>query len=954
MSSITKTVDVKFSILFFVFLFCLISGCNSAQSDVEWPRTTNQTKPWSRWWWMGSIVNEHDLTTEMEKYAKAGLGGLEITPIYGVKGYEDRFIDYLTPEWMEMLVYTLEEADRLDMGIDMATGNGWPFGGNWVGADDACKNVVYKTYDLKSGEKLDETVTYMQQPMVRAIGRRVNISELKEPISSNDDLQALALEQIRFEKLLPLQVLMAYSDSGQVLDLTDKVDEEGNLDWTAPEGKWTLYALFQGWHGKMVERAGPGGEGNVIDHFSSDVLKHYLSEFDNAYSGFNVRSLRAYFNDSYEVDDASGESNWTPKFFDEFEKRRGYDLCEYLPSLFGKDTAEKNIRVLCDYRETISDLLLEKFTIPWGQWAKSKGATTRNQAHGSPGSLLDLYAASGIPETEGSNIMGFKIASSAAHVTGKTLASSESATWLDEHFCASLGDVKKAVDRFFLGGVNHICYHGTTFSPPDEAWPGWMFYASVHFGPTNSFWNDFRKLNLYVTRCQSFLQSGKPDNDILLYFPIYDQWSQPGRSMLQHFRAEVPGAAGRVGEELLGKGYSFDLISDRLLQNVEFTNNSLRTGDVAYKTIVLPPCQLIPLDTFKRIVDLAQKGATIIVHGKLPTDVPGLGNLDKRKITLQQAIDQIKFTQLEGSDVQKAEVGKGMFLLGKELSQLLSYASVKREALVENNLQFERRRDGQNYIYFIVNTGDKAVDGWIPLMADAQSAAIFNPDSGEKGIGVYRKSDNGGEVYLQLEPGQSCILKTFGTKVDRPLYRYVKAQGQHQEISGTWTVSFVDGGPELPSTIQVQELGSWTNYSGDTVKKFSGTAKYTISFNKPDGYTKAWLLDLGQVCESAVVFLNGKELGTLISEPFRILITDEMVKNENVLEIKVSNLMANRIADLDRRNVGWRKFYNTNFPARLRENRGSDGLFNASKWTPKDSGLLGPVTITPMDFMSFE
>jgi hypothetical protein len=785
--------------------------------------------------------------------------------------------------------------------------------------------------------------------MVRAIGRRVDISELVEPISANENLQALALEQVRFEKELPLQVLMAYSDQGQILNLTDKVKEDGTLDWVAPDGNWTLYAVFQGWHGKMVERAGPGGEGNVIDHFSEDAIKNYLIEFDEAYASRDVSSLRAYFNDSYEVDDASGESNWTDDFFDEFQNRRGYDLRNHLPALFGKDSTDKNTRVLCDYRETISDLLLEKFTTPWNQWARSKGATTRNQAHGSPANLLDLYAASGIPETEGSDILGFKIASSAAHVTGKPLASSESATWLDEHFCSSLGDVKTALDRFFLGGINHICYHGTTFSPPWEQWPGWMFYASVHFGPTNSFWNDFPALNAYVTHCQSFLQSGRPDNDVLLYFPIYDQWSQPGRSMLQHFGARVVGATQSVGQAMFDSGYTFDFLSDRQLTDVEFVSGRLQTGGNFYKTIVLPQCQLIPVTTLHKLVELARQGVTIVVHDSLSSDVPGWGNLDERRNTLQQDLAQINFIKANDSDVQIAQLGNGKFLLGSDLTQLLTYAQVERESMVEHGLQFVRRKNAQSYFYFVINTGSENIDGWIALRKSAKSVAIFEPMFGQTGLAAIRPNSNGTEVYLQLALGQSCILKIFDTVIDGPSYQYMKTTGQPQEIKGTWTVSFVEGGPELPPDVGIQQLGSWTNFDGEAVKNFSGTAKYTISFDKPEGQADGWILDLGRVCESAKVSLNGKELGTLISPPFRITILNDKIMGENILEVKVSNLMANRIADLDRRGVNWKKFYNVNFPARRAENRGPDGLFNASKWPPKDSGLIGPVTLIPVN-----
>ena len=64
--------------------------------------------------------------------------------------------------------------------------------------------------------------------------------------------------------------------------------------------------------------------------------------------------------------------------------------------------------------------------------------------------------------------------------------------------------------------------------------------------------------------------------------------------------------------------------------------------------------------------------------------------------------------------------------------------------------------------------------------------------------------------------------------------------------------------------------------------------------------------------------------------------------------MSVTNLSANRIRDLDVRGAPWKKFYNVNFPARYPENRGADGLFSAARWEPLESGLLGPVTLTPV------
>jgi hypothetical protein len=951
-NSMARVWSLVFALAAALPLFVTKAGGQDSTTLLNWPPVTKQTKPWTRWWWHGSAVNERDLTAEMEKYQKAGLGGLEITPIYGVKGAEDSFIDFLSPAWMEMLEHTLKEAERLGMSVDMATGTGWPFGGPWVGPEYACKNFVYQIHTLKAGQRLEAPIIHEQKPFVRAVGRRVNVDELKNLVSANPNMQELALDQVRFELRLPLVALMAYSDRGETLDLIEKVGEDGKLDWVAPAGAWTLYAIFQGWHGKMVERAAPGGEGNVIDHFSATALKNYLSRFNQAFAGSDTKALRAFFNDSYEVDDADGESNWTPNFFAEFERRRGYDLRNTLPALLGKDSPEKNARVLCDFRETISDLLLDEFTLPWRRWAASKGKIVRNQAHGAPANILDLYAASDIPETEGQEILRMKFASSAAHVSGLPLTSAEAATWLNEHTLATLGDVKQAVDKFFLGGVNHIVYHGTPFSPESEPWPGWLFYAAVHFGPTNSFWNDFEALNRYVARCQSFLQAGKPDNDVLLYYPIHDNWSQAPptqRGMLPHYGGGIESALGQAdGQTLQDAGYSYDLISDRQLQSVWVGRGGLKTGGVSYKAVILPETRFIPHETFSLLVALARAGATVVVRNSLPSDAPGWGDFERRRASLKALIARLRFDKAEGSDAQVAKIGRGRFLLGNDLKELLTLAGIKPEPMVGQGLRFIRRKDGNSRYYFIANQGDRAVDGWVALGGAAKSVAVFDPMREEKGIAATRRSDAGEtEVYLQLAPGESCVLKTFDAPVKAPSFAYFKTAGEAQPLNGNWSLRFVAGGLEIPTAIETVKLGSWTDLDGEAVKRFSGTAVYTISFALPE--RGDWMLDLGRVAESARVKLNGNELGVLINAPYRIRIPKELLKEQNTLDIAVSNLMTNRVIDLDRRGVIWKVFYNTNMPARRRENAGPDGLFTAARWTPRESGLIGPVALIPVE-----
>ena len=313
---------------------------------------------------MGSALDAATITRELEALRAAGIGGVEITPIYGARGDEKQFIPYLSAAWLQLLEHTLREAHRLGLGVDMATGTGWPFGGPWVSEPDAAHGLLYKAWEVGQGDRLGEPVSLRQLPLVRALGNQVyevretapgeppatttqaqplirpgvrplQIADLVDPVEANPNLQALALEQVRYPKELPLVALMAYG-GGEVLDLTRRVGADRRLDWTAPPGRWTLYGVFLGAHGKLVERAAPGGEGYVIDHFSRDVIRRYLARFDRAFKGRPPTGLRAFFNDSYEVDDATGQADATPSLFEAFNERRGYDLRAHLPALLGQ------------------------------------------------------------------------------------------------------------------------------------------------------------------------------------------------------------------------------------------------------------------------------------------------------------------------------------------------------------------------------------------------------------------------------------------------------------------------------------------------------------------------------------------------------------------------------------------------------------------------------------------
>ncbi|HEX3010099.1 MAG TPA: glycosyl hydrolase, partial [Bacteroidales bacterium] len=766
-----------------------------AQLATDWPELTVESKPGTRWWWMGNAVDEKNLTYNLEQYARTGLGTLEITPIYGVQGNDSNEVPFLSDRWMQLYKYTLKEASSLGLKVDMNTGTGWPFGGPQVNLDDAASKLLITEYTLRKGESL------------------------ATPIETDDPAQKDA-------KLLRL---MAYSESGKCLDLTSKVINK-KLIWKAPEGKWRLIAAFSGHTYQKVKRAAPGGEGLVMGHFSSRAVNDYLARFSSAFKETGAPVPNNFFNDSYEVYGA----DWTPDLFEQFEVRRGYKLENYLPQFLSQTNNDTASRIISDYRETLAELLRENFTLPWTKWAHELGSKTRNQAHGSPGNLIDIYASVDIPECEGFGLSDFNIrglrkdsltrhndsdlsmlkyASSAAHISGKRYTSSETFTWLTEHFRTSFSQCKPDLDLMFVSGVNHVYFHGTTYSPEEAAWPGWKFYASVDMSPTNPLWRDARPFFTYISRVQSFLQMGKPDNDFLVYLPVYDMWyEQKGRLLM----FDIHGMAKRAPQfiDAVNKidkaGYDMDYISDNFIRSCECINGKIVTaGGASYKAIILPGVKMIPVDVFQKLLTLASEGATVIFLDGFPTEVPGFGALEKRRNEFRislQALPKVDFDK-----ALLSPFGKGKIITGKDYTTVLEAAGTIPEYMkAEQHLRSIRRSNPDGYHYFVSALKATDTDEWITLSVPARSVMLFDPLTGKRGKAAIRQREGKTQVRLQLSSGASMILKTFtDTNVSYTPWNYISSEGDPVLLNEDWKLYFVSSIPDIKDTFQLKKIGPW-------------------------------------------------------------------------------------------------------------------------------------------------
>ena len=830
-------------------------GASDSPGDTAWPAVTAECRPWTRWWWLGSAVDEPNLRRELEAIAAAGFGGVEITPIYGAKGAEERFLKFLSPEYVAAVAFTCAEAARLGLGVDMATGTGWPFGGPHVGPDDV---------ELKIAGK------------------------------------------------------------------------DGRFDPQPTRFK--------------VKRSAPGGEGFVVNPFSPAAARRYLEPFTAALAALPKGAIHGQFHDSFEY-----QANWSAEVPETFRQMHGYDLDARRPALEGEGDPDTVARVKADYRATLAKLHADYLKV-WVDWCHSMGCEAREQAHGAPANLIDLYALADVPETEvfgaspfpipgyrrderqiGKNLpqpLVTRLASSAAHLARRPRASSETFTWMREHFCEAPSQMKPEIDQLFLAGINHVFYHGTAYSPADAAWPGWLFYASTQANPRNPLWRELGAVNAYVARAQSLLQAGEPDNDLLVYWPIHDLDHAPKgwqRAFSMHGHDWLTEAdTGRLAEALLDAGLSFDFCSDALL-----------TEAPRYRAVVVPPCRLMPHETLATLVDHAEAGGTVIFVGDLPDDVPGLGRLEERRAAFAATLARLRWPDQDRGPRQ-ATIGTGRVVVVADAAGVALHAGARIEPVATRGLGCLRRKTAEGHLYFLANLGAEAFDGWAPLGTSLASAVLMDARTCQSGIAATRGAADAPEVRLQLAPGESIFIRTFAARrADGESWRYAQPHGEAVPLVGRWTVTPLAGGPELPPAFETDRLGTWTEQGGEW-ERFAGTARYELAFELPASAADDWLLDLGDVREVARVSVNGRELDTLWSVPFQTRIGAAVRPGRNTLALELTNLAANRIRDLERRGVSWKNFHEINFVNVHYK------PFDAADWPLQPSGLLGPVRLVPL------
>ncbi len=778
------------------------------------------------------------------------------------------------------------------------------------------------------------------------------------------------------------------------------------------------------YNARAVKRAAPGGEGQMLNPYSVRAATNYVHWFEEKLKDHDGPLPRAIYHDSYEY-----ANNWSDDLFEYFEKRRGYKLEGELNALAGNGNEDRIRRVKADYRKTVAEMHLD-FTKTWTDWGRKHGMISRNEAHGSPGNLLDVYAAADVPETEffagDKNPLIAKFASSAAHISGRKLVASESGTWVKEHFHETLGDIKTLFDGFFVSGVNHVFYHGTVYSPQDVPWPGWLFYASTQMNPQNSIWRDAKYLNEYIARCQSVLQAGEPDNDILLYWPIDDLWHRKDGLQIDMSVHNIAWfkdqPVGELAEFLWKNGYQFDYISDAQLQAVKTVRGNQWSKRIVapggkYRAIIVPRCEFMTPETMEKLLEIAGQRIPVLFDGPVPSDVPGLGNLDERRRTLAMLKEGIEFPAAKTvlpppRPVDSPEISPGPLLEPRKPKPVLvvDMTECRRETLRYYHIQAEnvvaqtgvkliRRELDGDVFYFITNTNDqmehsddvRTVEGWFSLkqlragqpvvnvfytdgydrwfFSDDDLPILMDPMTGQIGLAKTRKDRKYGtmEVYLQMKPNQSMILRVCrDIRTDNSPTRTSERFGRLREIPDWIYCAKIDAEPLEPTL-------AWH------VEFLEGGPEFPAARNISE--LKSWTEWSDPLCDK---FAGTAKYSTTFELP--------RVQGDETYQLDLGDLSQSARIQFNGRNLGclFVKPYIVTLPPELLKTTGNAleievtnlsanrirdldrnkvdwkifhdinivninyKKFDAANWPPHPSGLMGPVRFIAVQPLEFE
>lgn len=668
------------------FIFTLLLGVVSGSSlEDEFKHPPDSARPGVYWYFMDGNLNREEMVADLESMKEAGLGNLVFLEVN--VGVPRGPVNFMSDAWQDLFANAVHHAERLGIDITLGAGPGWTgSGGPWVKPEQSMQHLVFSSVNTQGPSRFDEVLPVPEQRSTRWHTMRspfyedVVVYAFPKCAPTIDDINEKALfernpytSMAGVKPYLPAPGNYPLSDKSNVInpakiiDLSARLQPDGRLQWDVPTGDWTILRMGRRSTGASTRPAPKPGIGFDHDKLDKAALDdHFENYYGKLLTKVGKRAEKHGWTtvhlDSWEM----GAQNWTPKFREEFEQRRGYDPQPYLVTFSGRAVTSMEVseRFLWDVRMTAQELVLENYAGHLKALGRKHGFELSIEPYDmNPTADLDLGAIADVPMCEfWSAGMGFDSAfsciesSSIAHTMGRSIVSAEAFT-AHEKWQQYPWSMKNQGDWAFSMGVNRFVYHTFAHKPLGEAYrPGMtMGPYGVHWDRGQTWWPMVKDYHEYVTRCSHLMRQGVTVSDILYLTP----------EGAPHVFRPPPSALEGTGPLADKKGYGFDGCSPNILMDRAEVQNGriVFPGGTSYRLLVLPRFETMTPRLLKKITQLVRAGA--VVYGAPPIASPSLTNYPQCDAEVQTLAQNLWGTG--NSPVR--QVGKGRIILGRGVQE---------------------------------------------------------------------------------------------------------------------------------------------------------------------------------------------------------------------------------------------------------------------------------------------
>lgn len=843
---------------------------------------------------MDGNVSKAGLTHDLEALSAVGVGETILFQV-GDLGFPSGPADYLSPAALDALRHVAEEARHLGIKINIHNGAGWSgSGGPWIAPEEGMQELVWR-------EQLAEGPAAVDVALPENSSAKVGYKDVACYLIADEakgEASAIArLDDVAFRQSPAKPLSGPVVEGGQVRLVTGTPTDGGSLRVEVPSGRWRVLRLGQRASGRQIHPVSAGAKGATVDPLDSAALDKHWERGVRPLIAALSPSLAGVLVDSWEM----GPVNWGgPNFAAFFKHRRGYDPMPWMPVISGRIIGDKDRseRFLWDLRKTVAEAAYENYAGHIATLAAREGLRFLNEPYGHV-SGADVPQGKRIMPMDGMEYGGLaevvlgefwqdhpreedfpylRTAVSIRNLFGKQRASAEAFTSgrRVDPWDVYPGELKRLGDPAFCEGINHFTLHAYVHQP-FEAPPGLTLGQwGQYYQRLNPWFLKSRAWVEYLSRCQALLQSGRPRSDVLVLMPDDVPTLVP--------RPEIP------------HGYAWDMINVRLLQErIGVSGHALKTPEgLEYRLLIVPDLEAATPALLSRLLQLAESGATISL-GKTPGRSPSLSDWPKADEDVRRLVEKL----WGGERVADRKVGAGRVLQGLSPAKALAVAQIAPRATVGDAAQVNwiQRSLDDGELFFVANDSDKPESVELATPSTYAQAEIWDPQTGRRHRTEARAEAGRVSVPVWL-PAHGSTFVVLREKAGPNLSSAPAPSENVTGLTAPWSVRFE--GPGAPKEAVVfPTLFSWSEHPDEAIRYFGGTAVYTTSVDvvSKDLEGEALLrIELGNVRGLASVEINGRNVGTLWSEPWR---TDDiralLQAGENTIRITVAGGWYNRL-----------------------------------------------------------